>query len=126
MDVSIQRSGCIERRFMSLGLEILAGQTLIFDKGCIEVKILNNFVIYFMHLIIERLRFRSCVSQTPGAGEIIEISTALLSRENIKDNCLAKSHQVVGVANRMAHSGIPTNGKDRALRLRCTTFCEPE
>src|ERR1041384_1182702 len=111
---------------MSLRLKVLAGQTLIFDKGCVKIKILNDFVINFMHLVIERLRFRSCISQTPGAGEIIKISAALLSWENIKDNCLAKGHQILGVANRMGHSGIPANGKDGTLRLRRTAFCKPQ
>src|SRR5689334_5260215 len=99
MDIALERNRGVERRFMSLRFEVLAGQTLIFNKGCIEIKVLNDFLINFMHLIIECLGFRQSISQTPRAGEIIEISTPLLSRENIKHNRLTKSHEVLGIAN---------------------------
>src|SRR6185369_8890237 len=126
MNIAFERPGCIQWRFMSLRLEILAGQTLILNKGCVEIEVLNDFVINFMHLIIEGLRFGSCVSQTPGAGEIIEIPAALLGWENIEDNGLAKRHQILGVANRMWHSCIPTDGKNSTLCLRRTAFCKPQ
>ena len=77
MDIAFERGFRVERRFVSLGFEILTGHALVIDKRCIEVEILHDLIVDFMDLVIESLRFRSCVSQAPGAGEIIEISTAL-------------------------------------------------
>src|SRR5689334_9727099 len=95
MDIPVERRLGTELGFMPSRLEILTGHPLIINKGSIQIKIFNHLIVSFLHLIVESLCFRLCISQAPGAGEIIEISTALLRWKDIEDNRFSQGHQVV-------------------------------
>src|SRR5690349_12714797 len=115
MDISIQRQVCIQLAFMSLGLKVLAGHALVINKRGVQVQVLYDLVIDFLHLIIKRLGFRRCIPETPRAREIVKIATALLGGEDIKDNGLAKRHQVLWVAHRMRNACIASDRKNETM-----------
>ena len=126
VDVALQRILRVELRLVALGLEILAGHALVILERRVQVKVFQQAVEDFLHLPVQFLRFGRGVAETPGAREIVEISTAALGRINIVNDGLAESHQVGGVACGVRHARVAPDGKDEAFGQFRAALCHPQ
>jgi len=111
---------------MTFGFKILASHLLVIFERNIQIKIITELIVDFLHLIEKFLCFGCGVTQTPGAGEVVVISAACLGGINIKHDGLTKFHQVGWVASGMWHACIAPNREDETRRQFRAALCHPE
>src|SRR5688572_4520512 len=105
MYISVERDRSAQLCLVSFRLEILAGHALVINERGVEIEIFDHFVIDLADLIVKCLRFRRGIPQAPGAGEIVEISTALLHGKDVENDRFAQGHQLSRRADGMGKTG---------------------
>src|SRR5688572_31253145 len=101
-----EKAFCVYGRIVSILIKFLRYQLLIILEPCVQVQVINHFFVDRFNLIEKFLRFGGGVAETPCTREIVEVTAACFTRENIKDNGLSQPQRIRWVAHRVRYARV--------------------
>jgi hypothetical protein len=116
MHVTLFGLGIAQHGWVSHGFEHLAGAGLEVRERDAGFQFGVNLVEHGTHVLIQVEDFIRGIAQAPGAGEIIEVSAARFTGEDVEHDGLPQAQRVAGCAAGMRNAGIAANGKDGVLQ----------
>ena len=124
--VTFLNGGVIFDRGMSLRFVNFTGQILVIFEGRVDLQFSHYLLVNSINIIVKRLSFVRCITQTPGACEIIVVTAASFAGENIKYDRFAQCHDIRRCPRAVWDPCIPTDRKNRAVGIFDPFFSQPK